>query len=475
METKKKKNLLNFLMVLVILVMAFCGVMAAGSLKGWFGGEEKSFLITEKVTGVVNIERKGVGYSLKRDQSLKAGDILEARQGSSAEIGVGAEGVLSLNENTETEITSCEDKNLEFQILNGEIFADFVPEHVNVKLAFGDNTAQAEEAVFSVSVQTGSCSLNVYAGRLDVLVQDGSEEHVEAGQVLTVSTDAYDKAHVSVEEFQPESMNEFMILQAQKCTTKNELVFSVARLQSVLDGREAEKQSALEESLNSSLHVPADSKEDSLESEDATIKDASDANKPAENTEDGEKDGSGADVSSSGGQEESGNAQSGGQERPSNVQSGGQEGSGDSSSDGQAEESSINTCTITIRCDTILDNMENLTDGKEAYVPANGCILSTSTVEFEEGETVFDVLERVCSYAGIQLEYSWTPMYNSYYIEGINHLYEFDCGNESGWMYKVNGWFPNYGCSSYTLQGGDTIVWCYTCNGLGADVGGAAY
>ena len=442
METKKKKNLLNFLMVLVILVMAFCGVMAAGSLKGWFGGEEKSFLITEKVTGVVNIERKGVGYSLKRDQSLKAGDILEARQGSSAEIGVGAEGVLSLNENTETEITSCEDKNLEFQILNGEIFADFVPENVNVKLAFGDNTAQAEEAVFSVSVQTGSCSLNVYAGRLDVLVQDGSEEHVEAGQVLTVSTDAYDKAHLSVQEFQPESMNEFMILQAQKCTTKNELVFSAARLQSVLDDREAEKQSALEESLNSSLHVPAESKEDRLESEDATIKDASDANKPAENTEDGEKDGSGTDVSSSGGQE----------------------GTGDSLSDSQAEESSINTCTITIRCDTILDNMENLTDGKEAYVPANGCILSTSTVEFEEGETVFDVLERVCSYAGIQLEYSWTPMYNSYYIEGINHLYEFDCGNESGWMYKVNGWFPNYGCSSYTLQDGDTIVWCYTCN-----------
>lgn len=475
METKKKKNLLNFLMVLVILVMAFCGVMAAGSLKGWFGGEEKSFLITEKVTGVVNIERKGVGYSLKRDQSLKAGDILEARQGSSAEVAVGAEGVLALNENTEAEITSCEDNSLEFHVLNGEIFADFAPEHVNVKLSFGDNTAQAEEAVLSVSVQTGSCSVNVYAGKLDVLVQDGSEEHVEAGQVLTVSTDAYDKAHVSVQEFQPESMNEFMILQAQKCTTKNELVFSVARLQSVLDGREAEKQSALEESLNSSLHVPADSKEDSLESEDATIKDASDANKPAENTEDGEKDGSGTDVSSSGGQEESGNAQSGGQERPSNVQSGGQEGSGDSSSDGQAEESSINTCTITIRCDTILDNMENLTDGKEAYVPANGCILSTSTVEFEEGETVFDVLERVCSYAGIQLEYSWTPMYNSYYIEGINHLYEFDCGNESGWMYKVNGWFPNYGCSSYTLQGGDTIVWCYTCNGLGADVGGAAY
>lgn len=130
------------------------------------------------------------------------------------------------------------------------------------------------------------------------------------------------------------------------------------------------------------------------------------------------------------------------------------------------------SCTIQIRCDTILDNMENLEPGKNAYVPANGVILATSTIGFVDGETVFDVLKRACEAAEIQLEYSWTPMYDSYYIEGINNLYEFDCGNESGWMYKVNGWFPNYGCSAYPLKDGDVIVWCYTCNGLGADVGG---
>ena len=62
-------------------------------------------------------------------------------------------------------------------------------------------------------------------------------------------------------------------------------------------------------------------------------------------------------------------------------------------------------------------------------------------------------------------------MYDSSYIEGINHLYEFDCGKESGWMYKVNDWFPNYGCSAYTVESGDNIVWCYTCNGFGEDVG----
>ena len=115
--------------------------------------------------------------------------------------------------------------------------------------------------------------------------------------------------------------------------------------------------------------------------------------------------------------------------------------------------------------------MGQLSPGKEGYVPSGGVILRTVTVGFNKGETVFDVLSRTCKEKGIQLEYSYTPMYGSYYIEGINNLYEFDCGNQSGWMYKVNGWFPNYGCSSYNLKDGDSIVWAFTCNGLGADLG----
>ena len=130
-----------------------------------------------------------------------------------------------------------------------------------------------------------------------------------------------------------------------------------------------------------------------------------------------------------------------------------------------------NLCTITIRCDTIFDNVDALEEAKAPYVPASGEILPVVTVEFTPGETVFDVLQRVCEASELQLEYSWTPLYDSYYVEGINHLYEFDCGFESSWMYKVNGWFPNYGCSAYELQGGEEIVWYYTCKGLGTDVG----
>lgn len=128
-------------------------------------------------------------------------------------------------------------------------------------------------------------------------------------------------------------------------------------------------------------------------------------------------------------------------------------------------------CTIEVRCDTILDNMGDLAPGKSSCVPSNGVILAASTVRFAEGDTVFDVLKAASSATGLQLEYAYTPGYGSYYVEGINNLYEFDCGNESGWMYKVNGWFPNYGCSEYQVRDGDVIVWCYTCKGYGADLG----
>ncbi len=129
------------------------------------------------------------------------------------------------------------------------------------------------------------------------------------------------------------------------------------------------------------------------------------------------------------------------------------------------------TCTISISCSTILEHMDWLAADKAELVPEDGWILAPTTVTFYEGESVFNVLQRVCKQQGIHMEFTDTPVYNSAYIEGIGNLYEFDCGEMSGWMYQVNGWFPNYGCSRYSLQDGDTIAWVYTCD-LGYDVGG---
>ena len=129
------------------------------------------------------------------------------------------------------------------------------------------------------------------------------------------------------------------------------------------------------------------------------------------------------------------------------------------------------TCTFSIECSTILNNLDQLDPEKLEMVPSGGTILAKTTVTFYEGESVFDVLQRVCKEKGIHLESSWTPIYNSAYIEGIHNLYEFDCGSLSGWMYRVNGWYPNYGCSRYQLKDGDVVQWRYTCD-LGNDVGG---
>ena len=129
------------------------------------------------------------------------------------------------------------------------------------------------------------------------------------------------------------------------------------------------------------------------------------------------------------------------------------------------------TCTISITCEVLLDNMDKLAQNKRPLVPEDGVLLPETQVTFAAGESAFDVLQRVCRENKIHMESSFTPLYNSAYIEGIGNLYEFDAGSLSGWMYTVNGWFPNYGCSRYQLRDGDVLHWVYTCD-LGKDVGG---
>ena len=97
-------------------------------------------------------------------------------------------------------------------------------------------------------------------------------------------------------------------------------------------------------------------------------------------------------------------------------------------------------------------------------MPEDGIIFGAQIVEFSEGESVFDVMLREMKDNKIHFEFVHTPMYDSAYIEGIGNLYEFDCGRHSGWMYRVNGESPNYGCSQYILKNGDKIEFYYNCD-----------
>lgn len=140
------------------------------------------------------------------------------------------------------------------------------------------------------------------------------------------------------------------------------------------------------------------------------------------------------------------------------------------------EESSLaeHTCTFSIECSTILNNWDNFKASKKDFVPSDGWVIAPVEVEYTPGETVYDILYRICKDKQIQMDASYTPAYGTYYVKGINQLYEFDGGELSGWMFSVNGWFPNYGCSKYEVSDGDVIEWRYTCD-LGRDVGDQYY
>ncbi len=128
------------------------------------------------------------------------------------------------------------------------------------------------------------------------------------------------------------------------------------------------------------------------------------------------------------------------------------------------------TCTVSISCASVLSHPDQLDPAKKELIPSGGIILSAETAEFSEGESAFDVLKRETKKHKIHMEFSLTPVTNSAYIEGIGNLYEFDAGELSGWMYRVNGEFPSYGSSNYILKNGDRVEWLYTCD-LGRDIG----
>lgn len=120
------------------------------------------------------------------------------------------------------------------------------------------------------------------------------------------------------------------------------------------------------------------------------------------------------------------------------------------------------TVTLSIRCDTIKDRQK-----VNYYIPDDGVILDTATFTADEGDTVYDVLLQAAKANNILLDNRGAE--GAAYIAGINSLYEFAYGDLSGWMYRVNGEFPDVGCQSCTVSDGDKIEWLYTTD-IGKDL-----
>lgn len=84
-----------------------------------------------------------------------------------------------------------------------------------------------------------------------------------------------------------------------------------------------------------------------------------------------------------------------------------------------------------------------------------GNTMMSGTLNMDKGTTVYDALIKIANQNGISVEGT------NIYIRGIGDLYEKQHGNLSGWMYSVNGVFPNKSCGYYKLENNDNIIWRY--------------
>ncbi len=131
------------------------------------------------------------------------------------------------------------------------------------------------------------------------------------------------------------------------------------------------------------------------------------------------------------------------------------------STDADQANAPVGTVTLCISCHTVVGKSDS------EYIPSDGILLIDTEFEFDEGETVYDILVRAARRHGIQTDIRGDG--ETAYVSGIGFLYEFDFGELSGWVYHVNGVSPSIGCGQYALSDGDKIEWLYTCE-LGNDV-----
>ena len=473
----KKKKIANFIMTAVILLIAVGGVLIAGHIRGWFDKTPEAAVLTG-FKGVVTMEREGVAFIVQEDTPLRAGDRVICGPDATVKVAAG-ENWVGLGCGADFSVADPSHTSFSGSLSLGEAFASAKDAQVSVCLS--GRTISLKQAAAAFSVRAGAQSMSVYSGAADGLKAGSVKEWTGTGE--------------TVHELDINSLNSFIISQIRAAGDDSGFVIAKADVDALEEKRQAEKEAAIRQAEEEARAAEAAARAEAerIAAEEAAKAEAErlaaeEAARRAEQERIAAEEAA-ARVRS----EEEKRAAEEAARRAEEEQRAAEEAAKLAAEEAarkaeeerlareeeerrRAEEEASRTyCYITIRCDTILDNMSDLDPQKVPYVPSDGCILSRKKVEFTNGETVFDVLSRVCENYGLQIEYSFTPMYNSYYIEGINHLYEFDCGYESGWMYKVNGWFPNYGCSSYSLKPDDDIAWLYTCKGLGQDVGGSVY
>ncbi len=403
----KRKILFNAVIILLSITLITAGTMLLSG-RELSGGSSGNDAVCMSVSGSVTLIRRNAGYELKEGIVILAGDEIRTSVDSGCLLGVREGFFVSVGERAS--LTVSEDASTKDTVFipgYGCIVCE-TDGNTGMSVVMGEAYIKSEgDCLFCVETYTGTWTLSIFRGSADVIFRDDMRR-LDAGESAVIVD--YDGMPSVIDwcAIVPDRLNDFLI----EVLSDKDTCFSADTLKAIALARE-------EETLRAKAQQQAHDEEVLARGGTVEVIQTSEVPSPSEGY-------------------------------PSVP---------------------AHTCTIEIHCDTILDNMDMLTEGKNAFVPPSGEILSSSWVQFTEGESVFDVLKRACEYAGIPMEYRWYVEYSGYYVEGINSLFEFDCGAESGWMYKVNGWYPNFACSNYILRDGDVIVWNYTVHGYGRDVG----
>ena len=127
------------------------------------------------------------------------------------------------------------------------------------------------------------------------------------------------------------------------------------------------------------------------------------------------------------------------------------------------KQDAVGAVTMSIRCDTIAYD-----HARRAYIPEDGVILPETRFEISSGDSAYQILTEAARQYGIQLDAQGSAIAMTY-VKGIAYIYELEYGEQSGWMYYVNGVAPSVNAGEYRLKDGDVVQWMYSMD-IGQDV-----
>lgn len=128
-------------------------------------------------------------------------------------------------------------------------------------------------------------------------------------------------------------------------------------------------------------------------------------------------------------------------------------GQGNTAQSGRPAEQTLQTIKVTVK----ISCFDAVAAGSAtAAAVSNGGAMYDVAVTLDAGSTAYHALEASGAIIG-----SSTAGGMGAYVYSIDGLAEKDVGNESGWVYFINGAKVSYASSNYTLSDGDIVEWRY--------------